>query len=89
MAPRSSRNDFLQNLANLLYDPRPPVFIVTNALAYGSNEFRFYLDLNRNGRYDPNGLQPLIVRDPAGASGLLRPRTAILFRICGLRRLAS
>jgi len=53
-----SLNDFLLNSANLLYDPRPPVFIVTNAL--GSNDFRFYLDLNRNGRYDPSGLQPVI-----------------------------
>jgi hypothetical protein len=51
-------NDSLQNLTNLLYDPRPPVFIVTNAL--GSNDFRFYLDLNRNRRYDPSGLQPVI-----------------------------
>ena len=57
-------NDALQNLANLLYDPRPPVFI-TNRLFANSNEFRFYLDLNRNGRYDPNGLQPVI-----GADGL-------------------
>ena len=49
----------LKNIANLLYDPRPPVFIGTNA------EFRFYLDLNRNGRFDTNGLQPVISPDPA------------------------
>ncbi len=55
-------NDSLQNLANLLYDPRPPVFI-TNRLFANSNEFRFYLDLNHNGRYDPNGLQPVIGTD--------------------------
>lgn len=36
-----------QNIANLFYNPRPPVFY--------SNDFRFYLDLNRNGRYDTNG----------------------------------
>jgi hypothetical protein len=48
-------NDSLQNIANLLYDPRPPVFIATNAA--GSNDFRYYLDLNRNGRYDPSGPQ--------------------------------
>jgi hypothetical protein len=53
-------NQRLQNLANLLYDPRPPVFIVTNALAANSNDFRFYLDLNRNGRYDTNGFLPVI-----------------------------
>ena len=54
----------LQNIANLLYNPRPPVFVVTNALTR-SNEFRFYLDLNRNRFYDPNGLQPVISSDPA------------------------
>ena len=41
--------DLAQNIANLFYDPRPPVF-------YPSNDFRFYLDLNRNGQYDTNGL---------------------------------
>jgi len=46
-------NDFLQNLINLYYSPRPPVFIPTNSA--GANDFRFYLDLNRNGRDDPNG----------------------------------
>jgi hypothetical protein len=63
-------NQQLQNLANLLYNPRAPVFIVTNAAAVHSNEFRFYLDLNRNGAYDPNGLQPWIVR-PNPPSGPL------------------
>lgn len=42
-----SAADFVQNIANLYYNPRPPVFY--------SNDFRFYLDLNRNGRYDTNG----------------------------------
>jgi len=32
---------------------------VTNALTR-SNEFRFYNDLNRNGRYETNGYQPVI-----------------------------
>src|SRR5208282_430230 len=45
--------DLLSNLANLFYSPRPPVFIPTNSA--GANDFRFYLDLNRNGRDDPNG----------------------------------
>ena len=31
--------------------PRPPVFVSTN----GGLDFRFYLDLNRNGKYDANG----------------------------------
>jgi hypothetical protein len=47
-----------QNIANLLYDPRPPVFIRTNT-AFGYNDFRYYLDLNRNGRPDPNGAWPV------------------------------
>lgn len=42
-----AQKDFLQNIANLYYNPRPPVFY--------SNDFRFYLDLNRNGKYDTNG----------------------------------
>jgi hypothetical protein len=37
-----------RNIANLFYKPRPPVFY--------SNDFRFYLDLNRNGRFDTNGV---------------------------------
>jgi hypothetical protein len=41
------------NIANLFYSPRAPVF-VANRLT-GTNELRFYLDLNRNGRYDTNG----------------------------------
>ena len=57
-------NDFLQNLANLYYSPRPPVFIVTNQLT-GSYDFRYYLDLNRNGRFDANGKLPVISPDPA------------------------
>ena len=54
-------NDFLQLLANLYYAPRPPVFIPTNSI--GSNDFRFYLDLNRNAKFDANGLQMVISPD--------------------------
>jgi hypothetical protein len=56
-------NDALQNLANQLYEPRPPVF-VTNRNFANSYEFRFYLDLNRNGRYDTNGYWPAISANP-------------------------
>jgi hypothetical protein len=56
-------NEALQNLANLLLNPRPPVFI-TNRFFANSNEFRFYDDLNRNGRYDTNGFWPVISGDP-------------------------
>jgi hypothetical protein len=61
---RLSTLEWEQNIANLVYSPRPPVFI-TNRFFANSNEFRFYLDLNRNGRYDTNGLQPVISSDPA------------------------
>ncbi len=48
-------NDALANMANLWFDPRPPVFVTTNRDARFPPEFRFYLDFNRNGRYDPTG----------------------------------
>ena len=51
--------DALQNLSRLLYNPRVPV-VITNRFAANSNEFRFYLDLNRNGRYDTNGYSAVI-----------------------------
>lgn len=54
-----SGNDALENLTHLLYNPRVPVY-VTNRYYANSNEFRFYLDLNRNARYDTNGFQPVI-----------------------------
>ncbi|MGC9944395.1 MAG: hypothetical protein ABSE48_21425, partial [Verrucomicrobiota bacterium] len=48
--PPLSAADFIQNVANLQFLPRVPVFIQTNDA--GSNDFRFYLDLNRNGQFD-------------------------------------
>ena len=53
-----NNNDLYRNLANLLYDPRPPVFVVTN-LSTRSSEFRYYLDINRNGRFETNGYVPV------------------------------
>jgi hypothetical protein len=50
-------NDALQNIANLLYSPRAPVFVPSPAGNYSSPtnyDFRFYLDLNRNGRFETN-----------------------------------
>ena len=59
--------DFEQNVANLLFLPRAPVFVTTNP---GSPlDFRFYLDLNRNGQFEANGLVP--VRGQTG--GYLHP----------------
>jgi hypothetical protein len=61
-SPLNNLGDVIQNLTNLLYDPRPPVYI-TNKLT-GANDFRFYLDLNRNGLYDTNGYQPVMSTNP-------------------------
>jgi hypothetical protein len=61
--------DFLQNLANLYYSPRPPVFVPTNVDPKYALDFRFYLDLNRNGQDDPNGQQPQF----GNAGGYLHP----------------
>jgi hypothetical protein len=57
LAPLNNDADKRQNLTNLFYDPRPPVFVVTN-LGTGASEFRFYLDLNRNGRFDDTDYEP-------------------------------
>jgi hypothetical protein len=49
-----------QNIANGFYDPRPPVFIKTNASANSPADFRFWVDLNRNGKFETNGFLPVI-----------------------------
>jgi hypothetical protein len=54
-----SQAEFFQNLTNLLILPRAPVFITTNKNQQFA-EFRYYLDLNRNGRYDTNGWVPVV-----------------------------
>lgn len=51
-------DDVIQNIANMQYDPRPPVFIPLDE-AGRTNEFRFYLDFNRNGLYEPTGIVPI------------------------------
>src|SRR6266404_5025601 len=67
-----SANDLPRMLNNLLILPRPPVFISTNKAANAPSEFRFYLDLNRNGVFDTNGVVPVVdtngqpVRDGSG-----------------------
>ena len=38
-------------------DQRPPVYV----RSYGTNDYRYYLDLNRNGIFDPSGWLPEIV----------------------------
>ena len=47
----------LQTITNLLFNPRAPVFI-TNRVA-GGYEFRYYIDLNRNGRFEQTGYAPV------------------------------
>jgi hypothetical protein len=46
-------------LGNLFYDPRPPVFYQVSANPRVPWEFRYYLDLNRNGRAETNGFLPV------------------------------
>ncbi|HKI71889.1 MAG TPA: hypothetical protein VKA81_05900, partial [Verrucomicrobiae bacterium] len=70
--PLNRDADIRQNQTNLYYDPRPPVFVVTN-LTSGASEFRFYLDLNRNGRFDTNGVQRIF-----DTNGVIAPATALL-----------
>ena len=66
--------DLLINLANLHKLPRPPVFVDTNALGWrprnytAIEDFRFYLDLNRNRAYEPRGF--LVVKNAALVSRL-------------------
>jgi hypothetical protein len=56
--------DLEQAIANLYFLPRAPVFVYNRNT--GLNEFRFYLDLNRNGLYDANG--QVAVTDSTGAT---------------------
>ena len=56
---RVGGNDVLQNITNLFFLPRAPVY-VTNRLFANTMDARYYLDLNRNGRYETNGLGPVI-----------------------------
>jgi hypothetical protein len=50
----------IQNAANLYFDPRVPVFVRTNSSPNSPLEPRFYLDLNRNGRFETNGFQNVL-----------------------------
>ena len=55
-----SQADRLQVIANLQLDSRPPVFVTLNSAQTPSLDFRFYLDLNRNGIFDPSSIQPVL-----------------------------
>jgi hypothetical protein len=46
---------------NLFFDPRAPVFVNTNRGGKtGPLDYRYYLDLNRNGRFEKTGILPVI-----------------------------
>jgi hypothetical protein len=50
-----SSPQFVQNVANLLYLPRAPVFVPNPTNTIASSDFRYYLDLNRNGQFEDTG----------------------------------
>jgi hypothetical protein len=64
-------NDLIQNIANLWFLPRAPVFVYNRNT--GSNDFRFYLDLNRNGVFEPNNPAYTTAGDPEWIGVLERP----------------
>ena len=57
MTPTSQNGaPWAQNIANLYYDPRPPVFVTTNGPNGATgNDFRFWVDLNQNGHFEGTG----------------------------------
>ena len=63
--------DWAQNIANLWPDPRVPVFIRTNSNPAFPADFRFWVDLNRNGRFETNGYLPFI---QANGQPIVRPQ---------------
>jgi hypothetical protein len=67
-----NREDRNRNLVNLWYDPRPPVFITTNSNPNAPLDFRFYLDINRNGHFETNGWVPVLINgQPVEVNGEL------------------
>lgn len=48
--------DQIQNIANLQIDPRPPVFFESIQNRRAVQEFRFFLDLNRNRAFEDSGV---------------------------------
>ena len=61
--PFASPDERNQNIANLYFLPRAPVCIPLGQPAT-NYDFRFYLDLNENGSFEPNGWQPVISDNP-------------------------
>ena len=69
------------NIGNLQFDPRPPVYLRTNENFNTPLDFRFYLDFNRNGRFEPTGL--LSERGPSGQPLLDENGTPIVSHLVG------
>ena len=67
--PKVRDKYWAQNIANLFYDPRPPVFVLTNTASPNSLDFRFWVDINRNGRFETNGYIPNIVDEIGDKNG--------------------
>ena len=65
--PLASQAQWQQNIASLEFNPRAPVFVVTNP-GTGAMDFRYYIDLNQNGHFERNGLWPVVVADPSVAN---------------------
>ncbi|MEO7298708.1 MAG: hypothetical protein ABI042_09055 [Verrucomicrobiota bacterium] len=64
-----SNDQRIRNIANLYFDPRPPVFARN---ADGTTEFRFFLDYNRNGRFETNGFQPVVIDELGNTNGTFK-----------------
>ena len=66
-----SPSELQQNIANLEYLPRAPVFVPTNP--QGNTDFRYYLDLNRNHRFDDTGniTNMMFIADKFTTNGLI------------------
>lgn len=59
-----SAADFIQVVSNLQFLPRAPVLVNSSTRPDGTNQGRFYLDLNRNGLFEDTGTR---VADVDGA----------------------
>lgn len=61
-----SVQEFEQVVSNLYFLPRPPVFVATNSpTGVMGYDFRYYLDLNENGSFEPNGWQRVVSDNPS------------------------
>jgi len=64
-------NNLVEVVTNLYLLPRAPVFVYNRNT--GSNDFRFYLDLNRNGQFETNNPFTGTAGDPEWVGVLERP----------------